>query len=317
MPLRISALPDLVGDWLSEYSNARTQERYRVSVLTIARMLGASTPAELSAAAVARWAQGYAGANNTIRAHLTAVRGFLRWCNETGRLAEYRDRPFQRLLKAYPPTYGKAQAARPANRLDEERYQSLLRACSDGTEAGMRDELLVRLGVSAGMRVSELLHTDVGALRRAPTLTWTGKARKIRTAQAGPVLTELINRYLDIYTESVGRPLVDGDPIFCRSVHARHADVLNWGDPITTTAGLRLVLRRRAEIAGIGYLAPHDLKRTAARMMHEARSTDGGHLFDLLDIADVLDHSNPKVTKDCYIGPLENGNKERAARLFG
>jgi hypothetical protein len=37
----------------------------------------------------------------------------------------------------------------------------------------------------------------------------------------------------------------------------------------------------------------------------------------LLDIADVLDHSDPKVTKDCYNGPLENGNKERAARLLG
>ena len=49
----------------------------------------------------------------------------------------------------------------------------------------------------------------------------------------------------------------------------------------------------------LGYLAPHDLKRTTARMLHEARSADGGHLFDLVDIADVLDHENPKVTKDC------------------
>jgi hypothetical protein len=52
-------------------------------------------------------------------------------------------------------------------------------------------------------------------------------------------------------------------------------------------------------------------------MMFEARSADGGHLFDLLEIAEVLDHSNPKVTKDCYIGPLDNATKERAAELFG
>lgn len=52
-------------------------------------------------------------------------------------------------------------------------------------------------------------------------------------------------------------------------------------------------------------------------LIDEAKSADGGHLFDLLDIADVFDHSNPEVTKDCSIGPLENGNKERAARLFG
>jgi len=89
------------------------------------------------------------------------------------------------------------------------------------------------------------------------------------------------------------------------------------GAGITTAQGIRVLLARRAEAAGLGYMAPHDLKRSAARMMHEARSADGGHLFDLLDVADVLDHSNPKVTKDCYIGPLGNANKDRAAALFG
>jgi hypothetical protein len=52
-------------------------------------------------------------------------------------------------------------------------------------------------------------------------------------------------------------------------------------------------------------------------MMFDARSADGGHLFDLLEIADVLDQSNPKVTKDCYVGPLDHAAKERAAALFG
>jgi hypothetical protein len=33
------------------------------------------------------------------------------------------------------------------------------------------------------------------------------------------------------------------------------------------------------------------------------------HLFDLLDIADVLDHSNPKVTRDCYIGRWKTATK--------
>jgi integrase len=317
IPLRPSDLPALVREWLSEYTNARTQERYGTSVLTIARTLAATAPADLTPAAVAGWAQTYHGANNTVRAHLSAIRGFLRWCYETGRLANYRDRPFARLLKSYPPTYGKAQGFKPANRLDETRYHALLATCADGTDSGLRDELLVRLGVSGGMRVAELLHLDVAALRQAPSLAWTGKARKMRTAQAGPDLTALIRRYLDAYAAALTRPLHDTDPVFCTSVHARHPDLLRWGTPITTAAGLRCLLRRRASLAGIGYLAPHDLKRTAARMMHEARSADGGHLFDLLDIADVLDHSNPKVTKDCYIGPLGNANKDRAAALFG
>ncbi|HZU71437.1 MAG TPA: tyrosine-type recombinase/integrase [Acidimicrobiales bacterium] len=315
--LRPDDLPALTDAWLAEYSNPRTQERYSFSVLTIARSLRATTPEDLSPAAIAGWAQSYQGANNTIRGHLTAIRGFLRWCHETGQLPDYRDRPYQRLLKSYPPTYGKVQAPHAANRLDETGYHALLGACTDGTEAGLRDELLVRLGVSGGMRVSELLHLTVGALRRAPSLGWPGKARKMRTATAGPALTDLIRRYLAAYATGLDRPLSDDDPIFCKSVHAKHPGVLRWGDGIGTNAGLRVLLLRRANTAGLGYMAPHDLKRSAARMMHEARSADGGHLFDLLDIADVLDHSNPKVTKDCYIGPLGNGNKDRAAALFG
>ena len=287
-----------------------------MSLHVIARHSGATAPEHLTAAAVSAWADSTAGANNTIRSHLTAVRNFLRWCQDTGHISDYRDRPMARLLRSYPPTYGKIQAQRPANRLDRDQYQTLITACTDGTDAGMRDELLVRLGVSGGMRAAELLHLTVGALRRAPDLAWTGKANKLRTAKAGPALSDLITRYLAAYQSSIGRELADADPIFCRSQHPKRSHALSWGTAITTTPGLRLLLLRRAASAGLGYLAPHDLKRSAARMMHEERSSDGGHVFDLLDIADVLDHSNPKVTKDCYIGPLGNANKDRAADLF-
>ena len=320
VPLRptveLQQLPPLIDSWLAEYPNARTRERYGTSVRVIAAAIDATAPADFTAAAVAGWATTYEGANNTVRAHLTGVRTFLRWCQDTGHLTTYRDRPLQRLLRSYPPTYGKVESRRPANRLDEAQYQQLLAACNDATDAGMRDELLVRLGVSGGMRCAELINLTVGALRNAPNLTWRGKANKPRTARAGQALVALIRRYLDTYEQGLGRPLADTDPVFCRSVHSRNPGDLAWGHAMTTGAGIRLLIQRRATAAGLDYLAPHDLKRTAARMMHEARSADGGHVFDLLDIAEVLDHSNPKVTKDCYIGPLGNANKDRAADLF-
>ena len=130
-------------------------------------------------------------------------------------------------------------------------------------------------------------------------------------------LESLIGDYLARYGQGLGHQPHEDAPVFCVAQHSRRPHLLRWGTAITTTAGLRFLLARRVQAAGLGYMAPHDLKRTAARMMHEARSEDGGHLFDLLDIADVLDHSNPKVTKDCYIGPLGNDNKRRAAALFG
>lgn len=133
----------------------------------------------------------------------------------------------------------------------------------------------------------------------------------------GPDLTDLIRRYLNACANGLDRPPRDSDPIFCKSLHAKHADVIRWGDPITTTAGLRFLLQRRARAAGVGYMSPHDLKRTAARMMHGARGADGGPLCDLLDIADVLDHSNPKVTMDCYTGPSAMGIRSEPPACLG
>lgn len=168
------------------------------------------------------------------------------------------------------------------------------------------------------MRVSELLGLTIGTVRRLPNLAWKGKANKPRTAVAGPALVDAITRYLALYEAHVGRPLADSDPLLCPNRggpgRAGHA---HWGQPIHASNTVCRILDKRAAAAGLAHIAPHDLKRSAARIMHEARGADGGHLFDLLEISDVLDHSNPKVTKDCYIGPLGNASKERAALLFG
>jgi hypothetical protein len=130
-------------------------------------------------------------------------------------------------------------------------------------------------------------------------------ARAISAGHPPTSRLALIHDYLSRYADGLGHEPPDDAPVFCVVQHSRRSHLLRWGTAMTTAAGLRLLLARRAHAAGPGYMAPHDLKRTTARIMHEARSDDGGHLFDLLDIADVLDHSNPKVTKDCYIGPLD------------
>ncbi len=306
-----------VADWLAEYPNPRTRERYGISVMTAVRTTGATVATDLDAAAVARWIEAQPRANNSVRADITAIRTFLRWCQDTGRVAAYRDTPFRRLLASYPATYGKVQSARPATRLTKPEYERLIAACQDGTDTGLRDELMIRLGVSGGMRAAELLTGTVGLVRHAPQLAWTGKRRKPRTATAGPALVAVIADYLARYAAALDRPVRDDDPLFCAARHSRcYPHELRWGTGITTTAGIRGVIARRAAAAGFR-LSPHDLKRTAARMMHEARTPEGGHIFDLLEIAEVLDHSNPKVTKDCYIGPLGSAAKDRAADLFG
>lgn len=60
-------------------------------------------------------------------------------------------------------------------------------------------------------------------------------------------------------------------------------------------------------------MSPHDLRRTAAGILHRAKSADGGHLFDLRDIQQVLDHTDPATTQRSYLDPLDTGTKQRAA----
>jgi integrase len=287
-------------------------------VRKIAVHAGATTPDELTAAAIAAWTHDYelTHANNSVRGHVTSARMFLRWCAEEGHIDRYRDAPVQRILRSYPPIYGKRQSVRPANRLDATGYAALIAACQDGTETGMRDELVVRLGVSGGMRAKELRSLTVASTATLPELHWTGKANKPRSAKAGPELVALVHRYLAAYDDALGCFPSPDAPLICRG-HASSPGRVSFGHRCKENTTMRNYVRRRAAIAGLGWMTPHDLKRTAARMMHEARTAEGGHLFDLLDIADVLDHDNPKITKDCYIGPLGNENKDRAAALFG
>ena len=53
---------------------------------------------------------------------------------------------------------------------------------------------------------------------------------------------------------------------------------------------LRKHVEQRAHLANPRHVAPHDLRRTAASILHNARTESGSHLFDLLDIQQVLRH---------------------------
>jgi len=63
-------------------------------------------------------------------------------------------------------------------------------------------------------------------------------------------------------------------------------------------------------------VAPHDLRRTAAGLLHRSIGADGSHHFDLLDIQKVLGHSDPATTMRSYLDPLDTGVLARAASVL-
>ena len=86
--------------------------------------------------------------------------------------------------------------------------------------------------------------------------------------------------------------------------------------PFKTPASIAKIVRERAEESGLGHVSPHDLRRTAAGILHRAVSDEGAHYFDLLDIQKVLGHANPATTMRSYIDPLDTGVIRRTAQVL-
>ena len=178
---------------------------------------------------------------------------------------------------------------------------------------GLRDEVVLRLGLS-GMRASEIWDLSRRNVAQLPTITWTGKGRKPRQITAGIALADTITRLLDTL------PSTDPDTpiIWPMHNHIKNRDH-KYRPTRRKTEGhdnIWLIVTTRADRAALGHVAPHDLRRTAASILHNAKADDGGHHFDLLDIQRVLGHSDPAVTMKCYIEPMNTATLDKAATFL-
>lgn len=269
-----------------------------------------------------RWNAGTrrAPANNTVRKRAHTVKAFIGWLEQEGHLD-----PSARLaaalskrggpIAAYRPTYGKVQSVNPGRWLTHaEAFDTLCGSCKDGTVVGLRDEIVIRLGLQ-GMRCSEIRNLRVGDFEpRRPELRWTGKGNKPRQAVPGPALVTLLVQYLDLYADALNVKHLDPDlPMICQRPGNRGRHLILWGIACPSKDTITKTVVRIAEAAGLGHVTPHDLRRSAAGILHDATTSDGAHHFDLLDIQRVLDHSDPAVTMKCYISPRDNGAKRRAS----
>jgi integrase len=187
----------------------------------------------------------------------------------------------------------------------------------DRSDVGRRDELVLRLGL-AGMRVSEIVHLRVRDLQlgHEPTIAWIGKKSRPRRVAVGSALLALLDDYLDRDVADIGRPLRSSDPVICRRKPGTGAAKISWGRPFKQPCRIQELVVARAGEAGLGPMSPHDLRRTAAGILHRSVSEDGAHHFDLLDMQKVLGHAHPATTMRSYIDPLDTGAIRRAAAVL-
>jgi integrase len=152
------------------------------------------------------------------------------------------------------------------NWLTVEQGKQLLGGASRDSLPGKKDYAMLAMLIGCGLRRGELpaLHTNVIQLREGHWVIadLMGKAGHIRTVP----IPDWVKAAIDEWKEAGG---IKNGALF-RSINK--AGRL-WGDGMTPKV-LREVVREAAARVGIEKLAPHDLRRTCARLCHLA----GGEL---------------------------------------
>ncbi len=219
-------------------------------------------------------------AASTINLRLAAVRRLAYEAADSGLLSP-------ELAAGIRRVKGARQLGLPiGNWLTAEQGKALLQNPLSQTLRGKRDRAMLAVLLGCGLRRAELLRL---ALEDVQTRDghWViadlvGKAGRIRTVP----MPEWVKAAIDNWTSAAG---IGQGRIF-RSINK--ADRV-WGEGMTPKV-IWQVVRASAARAGIDMLAPHDLRRTCARLCHVA----GG---ELEQIQFLLGHASVETTER-YLG---------------
>jgi integrase len=219
-------------------------------------------------------------APSTINVRLAAVRRLAYEASDTGLLSPELAAGIRRVKGA------KRLGVRLGNWLTVDQSRSLLAKPLPDSLRGKRDRAILALLVGCGLRRAELvgLGTKDFQVREEhwviPDLM--GKGKHIRTVPV-PVWAK---QAVDAWITAAG---INDGMIFRRV--SRLGKI--WGDGITPKA-IWHVVKAAAKRAGIQHLAPHDLRRTCARLCHLA----GG---EIEQIQFLLGHASVQTTER-YLG---------------
>lgn len=276
----ISAFVDAV---VATVPATKTREAYRAALLDFFAW-HAERREPLSKFLVETWRGALAArglAVSSINQRLSALRFFLRQAAEGGALAlSEADRiAAAKNLKQSGQRLGKWLTEKEAGRL--------LGVPDPETRIGRRDRAMLALLVACGVRRDELVRLELRDLQlreeRWVLLDMEGKGRRVRTVPVPHWVKRLIDRWLEDARIASG-------PLF-RAVRKNGA--LGPERKLSDDA-VYLVVRRAGAAIGHPNLAPHDLRRTCAKLCRKA----GG---ELEQIQLLLGHASIQTTER-YLG---------------
>jgi integrase len=216
----------------------------------------------------------------TINLHLSAIRRLADEAAENGLLSPELAIGIRRVKGV------KRLGRRIGNWLTRDQAQSLLNAIPPDTLAGKRDAAVIGLLLGCGLRRSEVVSLRLDQLQsrdgRWVIVDLRGKAGRLRTVPVPDWCKALVDTWLRDSGVSEGK-------VFRRIWRNRTEVAFGVTADVVWTA-----VKRYAKIVGVDHLAPHDLRRTCARLCHGA----GG---ELEQIQFLLGHASVQTTEQ-YIG---------------
>ena len=174
--------------------------------------------------------------------------------------------------------------------LDRDDLLRLVRAPRGADVRSLRDRAMLALVAGCGLRRAELCALQLRQVDErdgAPValVNLVGKGSKMRSVAIPEWTRPHLAAWLRSYRASCD--LVPGDPLVCEIAGGGHGTPT--GRPIHPGTFYR-VLRQACATAGLPDIAPHDLRRTTAKMMQ-----DGGASLDA--IRDALGHRSTATTE--------------------
>ena len=285
-PKRVLRLPDLDHSKavvLNSLSSPDSQRSYRLAMDDFIAWYCSEPRLAFSKTVVLRYRwelEARRLALSTINLRLAAVRRLAYEAADCGLLSPELAAGIRRVKGA------KRLGVRLGNWLVAEQARMLLQAPDLQTLRGKRDRATLALLLGCGLRRSEVARLTVEHLQRREEhwaiVDLVGKGGHVRTI---PV-PNWVKAAVDLWTTAAG---VKGGRLF-RCVHKTGSV---WGDGITEKVVWRVVKESAARV-GLDGLAPHDLRRTCARLCRSA----GG---ELEQIQFLLGHVSVQTTER-YLG---------------
>ncbi|MEZ4684174.1 MAG: tyrosine-type recombinase/integrase [Caldilineaceae bacterium] len=224
----------------------------------------------------------------TIHGDHRSLRVFYRWLRDDRNLIA--ESPVERIRMDKP------DRDQP-RRIDVDYYRSLMESIPPTNWVDLRDRMIISMLFLCGIRVGEavgVMAKDVDVL--AKTMRVRGKTGTRSVPLLPPVVEDII-AYIYV------RPAYQTDHLLLSA----KGDFTVRG--LLTTNGVRQLLRRRAEQAGLEYFNPHAYRHGLA--MHLLNK--GG---DMSLVQKVLGHSRIATTAENYASWLtEDLNREFSARM--